>query len=56
MYFKWLTRQHVIALSPGSETELPKVVKQIPRTVLTALEAETVIRLPDVNDMLGLRD
>jgi integrase/recombinase XerD len=56
MYFKWLARQHVIALSPASELELPKVVKQLPRTVLTALEAEAVIRLPDINDVLGLRD
>jgi integrase/recombinase XerD len=56
MYFKWLARQHIIALSPASELELPKVVKQLPRTVLTALEAEAVIKLPDVNDVLGLRD
>jgi integrase/recombinase XerD len=56
MYFKWLARRHVVALSPASELELPKVVKILPRTVLTALEAEAVLRIPDVDEVLGLRD
>jgi len=56
MYFRWLARQRVIALSPASEIELPKLTKQLPRTVLTALEAEAVLRVPDVDDVLGLRD
>ena len=56
MYFKWLARQRVIALSPASEMELPKLAKQLPRTVLTAPEVEAVLRLPDVDDVLGLRD
>ena len=56
MYFRWLARRHVVALSPASELELPKVVKILPRTVLTALEAEAVLRIPDVDDVLGLRD
>jgi integrase/recombinase XerD len=56
MYFRWLARQRVVALSPASEMELPRVVTQLPRTVLTALEAEAVLRVPDVDDVLGLRD
>ncbi|HTU61213.1 MAG TPA: tyrosine-type recombinase/integrase, partial [Polyangiales bacterium] len=56
MYFKWLARQRVVALNPASEIELPKVVKHLPRHVLSVPEVEAILRLPDTREVLGLRD
>lgn len=55
-YFKWLMRRQVIVANPASEMELPRLPMQLPRFVLSAAEAEAVLRLPDVEDVLGLRD
>jgi len=55
-YFKWLTRQNVLLYNPASELELPKLEHRLPRHVLTLSEAETIMNLPDVRDVLGLRD
>ncbi len=56
MFFRWLTRQNVIPFNPTSELELPKVGQRLPKTVLTPEEVEQVLRLPDVDETLGLRD
>jgi integrase/recombinase XerD len=55
-FFKWLTRQNVLLYNPASELELPKLEHRLPRHVLTLHEAETVMNLPDVRDVMGLRD
>ncbi len=55
-YFKWLTRQNVLLWNPGSEIELPRQEKRLPKHVLTAEEAERVPEQPDVTDPMGLRD
>ncbi len=55
-YFKWLTRQNVLLYNPASELELPKLEHRLPRHVLTLSEAETVMNLPDVREVLGVRD
>ena len=55
-YFKWLTRQNVLLYNPASELELPKLEHRLPRHVLTLSEAETVMNLPDVREVMGLRD
>ncbi len=56
MYFKWLTRQNVLLWNPASELELPRLERRLPRFVLTAAEAETVLAQPDVSEPLGVRD
>jgi integrase/recombinase XerD len=56
VYFKWLMRRQVIVANPASEMELPRMPMQLPRFVLSAAEAEAVLRQPDVDDVLGLRD
>jgi len=56
VYFKWLMRRQVILANPASEMELPRMPVQLPRFVLTEAEAEAVLRQPDVDDVLGLRD
>ncbi len=54
--FAWLTRSNVLLANPASELTLPKMEKRLPRAVLTAEEAERVIAVPDVADVVGLRD
>ena len=55
-YFKWLTRQNVLLYNPASELDLPKLEHRLPRHVLTLEEAEVVLNLPNVQDVLGVRD
>ncbi|MCB1036466.1 MAG: tyrosine-type recombinase/integrase, partial [Acidobacteria bacterium] len=55
-FFKWLTRENVILSNPGSELDLPRLVKRMPKHVLTAQEAEAILALPDLTDPLGVRD
>lgn len=54
--YAWLTRQRHIASNPAAELELPRQPKRIPRSVLTAREAELVLSQPDLDHPLGLRD
>jgi integrase/recombinase XerD len=55
-FFKWLTRQNVLLWNPASEIELPKQEKRLPKHVLTADDAESVMLVPNVVDPIGLRD
>ena len=56
MYFRWLSKQHVILFNPASDLELPKTPKHLPPPVLTASEVERVMMQPDTRELLGLRD
>lgn len=55
-YFKWLTRQNFLPSNPASELELPRRPKGLPRYVLTANEADTVLAQPDLSTPAGVRD
>jgi len=55
-YFSWLTRDNVLLANPAADVQLPRMEKRLPRAVLTAEEAERVIAVPDVADVVGLRD
>lgn len=54
--FRWLTRENILLYNPATEIELPKSGRQLPRAVLTAHEADTVLNQPDLTDPLGVRD
>ena len=54
--FKWLARQRHLGCNPAAELELPRLPKRLPRTVLTAREAELVLEGPDLAHPLGVRD
>jgi len=56
VFFRWLTKNNHTLYNPASEIELPKVVKRLPKHVLTIEEAETVINQTDIKSPLGLRD
>ncbi|GMQ88661.1 MAG: hypothetical protein BMS9Abin09_0091 [Gammaproteobacteria bacterium] len=55
-FFKWLTQHNHILYNPASELVLPKVPRQLPRTVLSVEQVEQVLAQPDINTPQGLRD
>ncbi|MGM9517018.1 site-specific tyrosine recombinase XerC [Roseateles sp. DB2] len=55
-WFKWLTRSGAIPANPAADLDLPRSIRRLPRSVLTAAEMETVLALPDTSTPLGLRD
>jgi integrase/recombinase XerD len=55
-FFRWLTRQNVLASNPASELDMPRVERRLPRAILTEREVEKVLALADTSDVLGLRD
>jgi len=55
-FFKWLGRNNHILANPAADLEMPRGEKRLPKHILTAAEAERVLSLPDVADVLGLRD
>jgi integrase/recombinase XerD len=55
-FFKWLARTRAILYNPASELELPRLEKRLPRHVLTLAEAEEVLRQPDLDTPMGVRD
>jgi integrase/recombinase XerD len=55
-WFSWLVKQGHLPFSPAAELELPKVVRRLPKAILSASETEAVLAVPDVNTAVGLRD
>lgn len=55
-FCKWLARERLVLYNPAAELELPRRSVRLPRTVLTAEEAEKILAIPDVATPLGLRD
>jgi integrase/recombinase XerD len=56
LWFRWLAKQGVIPFNPAAELELPRQGLRLPKAVLTAREAETVLALPNARTLIGLRD
>jgi integrase/recombinase XerD len=55
-FFKWLVQQRYILANPASEIVIPRKITHLPRDILTAEEAEQVLRQADLTEPLGLRD
>lgn len=55
-WFRWLVRQGHLLYSPAADLELPRMEKRLPKAILSAREAETVIAVPNVGNSAGLRD
>lgn len=56
LWFKWMAREAVIPFNPASELELPRLGLRLPKAILTAKEAETVLAVPNIQTTTGLRD
>lgn len=55
-FFKWAVKNDHVGSNPASDLELPKVEKRLPKAALTIEEAETVLTLPDLATVTGVRD
>jgi integrase/recombinase XerD len=55
-WLHWLVRHGHLLYNPAADLEMPRVEKRLPKAVLSAKEAETVLAAPDVGTVLGLRD
>jgi len=55
-WFSWMVKTGALPYSPAAELELPKVVRRLPKAILSAQETEAVLAVPDVNTAIGLRD
>jgi integrase/recombinase XerD len=56
VWFKWMARNHYILHNPASELEMPRIGFRLPKSVLTAKEAEQILAQPNIHEPLGLRD
>jgi integrase/recombinase XerD len=55
-WFKWLARNNYLLYNPASEMELPRLEQRLPKHVLSASQAEAILRVPDATTPLGIRD
>lgn len=55
-WFKYLAKHHHVLYNPASEVEMPRLDFRLPKAILSASEAEIVLALPKVGEVLGLRD
>lgn len=55
-WFKWLTKNDHIPANPAADVEMPRVPDALPRDIFTPEEAERVLGVPDITDIVGLRD
>lgn len=55
-WFQWLVKQGHLLYSPATDLELPRLEKRLPKAILSAREAETVLAVPDIGNAVGLRD
>ncbi len=55
-WLHWLVRQGHLLYNPAADLDMPRIEKRLPKAVLSAKEAETVLALPDVKTPLGIRD
>jgi integrase/recombinase XerD len=55
-FFRWMTRQNLIASNPAADLDMPRCMPALPKHVLTPSEAEKVLSQPDVGVPLGVRD
>ena len=55
-WFQWLVKQGHLLYSPAADLELPRLEKRLPKAILSAKEAETVLAVPNIGSATGLRD
>ncbi|MFP1764463.1 site-specific tyrosine recombinase XerC [Lonsdalea quercina] len=56
VWFRWLTKQHLILANPAADLELPKLEKRLPRTILSVDQVEEILSLCDLTTLQGGRD
>ncbi|MFT6180081.1 MAG: integrase/recombinase XerD [Paracoccaceae bacterium] len=55
-YFRWMVKKRILVANPASELELPRAQNQLPPEALTVRQIEALMSVPDISDLLGIRD
>ena len=55
-WFKWLARENHILYNPASELNVPKVSRQLPRSILSIQDVEALLQEAQPSTPYGLRD
>lgn len=55
-WFTWMSKQSLILANPAVDLEMPKLMTQLPRYILSVNEIEHILRLPDLSTPQGIRD
>ena len=55
-FFRWLVRERYLLYNPAAEIVLPKRPPRLPTDSFTVKEVEQILRVPDIQTALGLRD
>ncbi len=56
IFFSWLTKHSYLLYNPAADLELPRRPKQLPRSLLSVEDIQTLLNAPDVTTVEGLRD
>lgn len=54
--FKWLCRENWLSADPAAHLEMPKEEHRLPADTLSESEVNAILAVPDVSDLLGVRD
>ncbi len=54
-FFKWLTKENHLLYNPASEIAIPKLPRQLPKTILSVAQVEDILATPDVTTPQGIR-
>jgi integrase/recombinase XerD len=54
--FRFLARDNRVLYNPAADLVMPRFERRLPRTILTAVEVEEVLAMPDLATPVGLRD
>jgi integrase/recombinase XerD len=55
-WFKWMTKTNRILYNPAADLDLPRMEKRLPKHILTANEADSIMNVPNIKTAIGLRD
>lgn len=55
-FLGYLVKHRALMFNPALEVELPKMGRRLPRNVLTSIEVERMMLIPDIADPVGLRN
>lgn len=55
-FFRWLLQTERLLINPAASIQLPKRPQRIPRNYLSLKEMQKLLRVPDINTHIGLRN
>lgn len=55
-FFRWLLQNEKILINPAASIQLPRRPSRIPRNYLSLKEVQRLLRAPDINTHIGLRN